>query len=319
LGNDESMPPSDRTVQRQRAATLATAALVLAVAAASSDAFHGDRLRLMPRCERQRLAENLRRFDALGIPEQQALRDLDRQLAELSERERDHYLGLMRRYRIWLDSLPARRREEIDAAPPARRLELVRSVRQEAGRRRARARGDLADWVQVSALVSEPLRRSAWDARLWLALEPPVRARILDNPNSPAQRAQFLRSIPANAALAMMREETARRLGLEPGTLRAPAGRRPVPQRPTAKAELLARHSSDLKAMRDAETQAAVDPQKLHRFEDTLPPWVRASFDLLAPDAAERRMRVLYRLVFPEPEEIPGTGEANSSAVTAVP
>jgi hypothetical protein len=42
-----------------------------------------------------------------------------------------------------------------------------------------------------------------------------------------------------------------------------------------------------------------VSPENLQRFEAALPPWARESLDPLPPDAARKRLKVLYRLVFP--------------------
>ncbi len=48
-----------------------------------------------------------------------------------------------------------------------------------------------------------------------------------------------------------------------------------------------------------------VDPENLLRFETALPSWFRPSFDPLPPDEARRRLTILYRLVYPHPQEMP--------------
>src|SRR5207249_10847844 len=48
-----------------------------------------------------------------------------------------------------------------------------------------------------------------------------------------------------------------------------------------------------------------VDPQRLGWFEEALPSWLDELIDPLPPEAARRRLTILYRLVFPPPEEMP--------------
>ncbi len=57
-------------------------------------------------------------------------------------------------------------------------------------------------------------------------------------------------------------------------------------------------------AMR-AHDNARIDPANLARFEQALPPWAWESIDFMPPDAAKRRLKVLYRLVFPNGKEMP--------------
>jgi hypothetical protein len=60
----------------------------------------------------------------------------------------------------------------------------------------------------------------------------------------------------------------------------------------------------EVQVLHDLEAQT-VDSSNLERFESSLPSWARESLDPLPPDAARRRLKVLYRLVFSPPEEIP--------------
>ncbi len=48
----------------------------------------------------------------------------------------------------------------------------------------------------------------------------------------------------------------------------------------------------------------SVDSERLARFVNELPAWVRTSLDHLPPDEARRRLTFAYRLVFPTGEEI---------------
>ncbi|MBX6316719.1 MAG: hypothetical protein IRY99_27960, partial [Isosphaeraceae bacterium] len=77
--------------------------------------------------------------------------------------------------------------------------------------------------------------------------------------------------------------------------------------RPQAKAQPKAeslRRLTEYRFLRDHEP-APVSPANLARFVAALPSWIREGLDPLPPDAARRRLQVLYRLVFPPGEEIP--------------
>ena len=83
----------------------------------------------MPPAERQRLLENLKKFDLLYTPEQQrSLREIDRRINELEPERRDSYLAALRRYHNWLGRLADNKRDELNAKPPAERLELVKRL-----------------------------------------------------------------------------------------------------------------------------------------------------------------------------------------------
>ena len=56
--------------------------------------------------QRQRLVENLQKFDLVYSADQQrALRDLDRRINELEPARQAQYLAALRRYHNWLDEL----------------------------------------------------------------------------------------------------------------------------------------------------------------------------------------------------------------------
>src|SRR5436305_8145013 len=46
-----------------------------------------------------------------------------------------------------------------------------------------------------------------------------------------------------------------------------------------------------------------VDPQRLTQFLGAMPPWIRAAFNAYPADEARRRLTLVYRLVFPYPNE----------------
>ena len=62
----------------------------------------------------------------------------------------------------------------------------------------------------------------------------------------------------------------------------------------------------ELQVLRELDEEM-VSPANLDRFEAALPPWAKDSLDALPPEAARRRLKALYRLVYPSPEEMPAT------------
>ena len=72
-----------------------------------------------------------------------------------------------------------------------------------------------------------------------------------------------------------------------------------LPARPR---EELARKLDEQQLIRDYDAQE-VAAANLDAFAADLPPWAGQSLDGLPPDAARRRLKTLYRLVFPSPEE----------------
>src|SRR5215210_8940103 len=102
----------------------------LAVAPARADEAEDlVRLRSLPRAQRLRLSENLDRFDRLDADQRQAVRQLDERLAELPPTERRRYQELMHRYHLWVQGLRPAQRQELQAAPAEKRLEMIRRFR----------------------------------------------------------------------------------------------------------------------------------------------------------------------------------------------
>src|SRR6476661_189856 len=80
------------------------------------------RLQSMPREHRLILAEKIKEFDRLDRDEQARIRDLDRRLSELPPADQANYRSVLRRYHIWLQSLPEDQKGQIDVAPAGAKL-----------------------------------------------------------------------------------------------------------------------------------------------------------------------------------------------------
>jgi hypothetical protein len=79
--------------------TLAMLAWLVPTFARASEDENWQRLRSMPPEQRQVLAENLKKFDALDRNQKAAIRELDERLAKLPVENRMNYDSVLRRYR----------------------------------------------------------------------------------------------------------------------------------------------------------------------------------------------------------------------------
>ena len=99
---------------------------MILVAATTDTTDNWSRLRAMPQHERQRLAENLKKFDLVYSPDQQrALRDLDRRINELEPARQAQYLSALRHYHNWLDSLPDAKQDALKRKATGERMEMI--------------------------------------------------------------------------------------------------------------------------------------------------------------------------------------------------
>jgi hypothetical protein len=61
----------------------------------------------------------------------------------------------------------------------------------------------------------------------------------------------------------------------------------------------------------------SVDPQRLTQFLAAMPPWIRATFNTYPADEARRRLTLVYRLVFPYPNEFNPVASTGSKTTPA--
>jgi Protein of unknown function (DUF3106) len=297
-------------------------AWLVAPGARAGEAEGLQRLRSLPRAQRVRLARNLDELDRLPPGQRRAVEQLDARLAELPPTERRRYQALMHRYHLWVQGLEPAQRQQLLAAPVAERLDLIRQLRA-AGRRAPDRRGD-AIWDRSTIFNPVSPFEAAHRIKVWLALEP-------------SQRAELARRDPSDAAKQLDRLgqergiETERPREIEELRSRLESGL-PVRDGPLSAKELqeLKRQFPllagaglrGLAATKRAQVRAAlvrrleasylrthaptpVDAAQLTRFEAALPSWMDEVLDPLPPEAARRRLTILYRLVFPAPQEMP--------------
>ncbi|HWE37861.1 MAG TPA: hypothetical protein VG406_14930 [Isosphaeraceae bacterium] len=172
---DAPAPP--RRARRAIALGVAIAAAGF-LGATSSDPEAFDRLRSLPLRQRRALDANLGRFDRLDAAERAAIREVDRRVAGLAPEERDRAFDRLRRYHLWVESLPESRRDDLLRASPAGRAEAVNSFLQEERRQRPVLVGSLA--LRSKALNPGTLTETAFQIRCWRAIDPRERNTIVE-------------------------------------------------------------------------------------------------------------------------------------------
>jgi hypothetical protein len=263
------------------------------------------RIRTMPREERLGLWEKLKEFDTLSTSEQAAIRSLDARIAQLSPADQANYLSVLNRYHQWVQGLSEQQRTELNALPPSQRMGMVTRLR--AGERTGVAGQSTPLFLQVFDFTSVSPFELANRLRVWFQLAPEKRAEI-EAIESPSEQQKQLTKLGQQ----IKHRSTGRITQVEEDALVAKLEANPqMKSWPSLLKKADATKQEKMKRRIAANYHfiehppAAVDPNNLMRFASALPSWNREQFDHLAPEEARRRLTVLYRLVFPTPEEMP--------------
>ncbi len=325
-----------------RAGVAALAMLVVAPSpAAAGEPEDLARLAAMPPERRRELAANLGAFDRLPADERAAIRKLDAELAGLPDDERSRLVEVMRRYRHWLDGLDPKRREQVEKAPVDKRAALVQQFRAEdaqAARRRFEA-----VWVRSSTTSPVSVFETAYLIQVWFAIDPDERAAFESQRGG--ERIQPLARLGQQKGLRrdlrpLLDELEALRGDVDSGVPTKALGlaRRDLdelrtllqdgdfPERPAALKKAI-RGAPNVMRLIEARflrkfDPAPVGPAELARFEASLPSILTATIDPLPPDAARRRLTILYRLAFgdgPMPDIAPARPPAASTPAPRKP
>jgi hypothetical protein len=304
-------------VNCRRAMTIGGLAVISALAtvlvAAADPQLSWSRLKAMPPAERQRLLENLKKFDLLYTPEQQrSLREIDRRINELEPERRDSYLAALRRYHNWLGRLADNKRDELNAKPPAERLELVKRLVKDNPVPRAQTPlflriTDLGDY--------SPFELAAF-FKIWQVL-PPDQQQTIENAPGPNRRGALLsrgesKKMPSEITPPDFAEpHWIRRVETDLRQLR--------PAVLTMFEKMKKNNDSRVPEIyrRLAANSYFVDnppkpvsPDRLADFLAAYPGWIQSTFMGYSPDEARRRLTIVYRLVFPYPEEMKPAAKA---------
>ncbi len=136
-----------------------------------------DRLAGMPLQTRLELSKSLERFEQLPTAEQQAIRELDRELSKLDPEERKRYLDLMRRFGAWFHRLDEETRLAFQSASSEDRFVILR---QELGPDSApESPGlDMAVWFRADTFNPVPLYDAVTLMRVWALLDDAARRQV---------------------------------------------------------------------------------------------------------------------------------------------
>ncbi|MDG3002909.1 hypothetical protein [Paludisphaera mucosa] len=316
-----------------RSIALAIGLAVVVIAGAAT--LEGNRAGFLAKsaAERDLLRETLRRFDMrLNSNEQSLVRSLDERLNALPDEERDEYLTVLRRYHNWLRQLPERVRDDLVGGPVEGRLKRIQDLAAKYPPPKEEARSSL-DFVQIGGTGAFEL---AALCKVWMALPPAERKQIDGLPvgsrkDELVKRGRELK-IPRELrpddfdearwtaeAEARIRELRSQSAGprdwvskiegkLEQSEANAPEG---VPR----VRRFLRRLAVNL-YVDEHKPGHPVEPSRLAQFFEATPTWIQSTFGSFTADEVRRRVSVVYRTLYPFPEEFRGVlpGPAPSAA-----
>jgi hypothetical protein len=308
---------------------VAVSALAVVLIAAGADLeANWTRIRALSMEQRTKLLENLRRFDLELTPEKrQAVRDLDRRIAELNPAKQFEYLAVLRRYHNWFNRLPENLQNDVLSKPPGERMALIRKL----VAAHPVPTADTPQFLRVAELGEYSPFELASLYKIWQEASSAERDKIARLDPRPRREALFRLGdqlkIPREIIPPRFPEE--RLVGaIEKNWRRT---------RPLLLPEELFKKKTDEASQKKFEGRAreilrrqsinlfltktevrSVDPARLAQFVQGLPPWVQSTLDPYPPDEARRRLAFAYRLVFPYPEELKGGGP-RAAAVPQVP
>ncbi len=288
------------------------------------------RLRSFSPQQRNQVSETLRRFDLQVSTEQQkAIRDLDQQIQKLPVEERAHFLAVLRRYHNWLDSLPETVKDSLLAKPSSERMAQVKTLI---------AKYPLPPektpyWMQFANVAGGSPFELAAVFKIWQELTPQQR-REIEKLATPAQRRDKLfeygrdLKIPREIRPADFRAEdwipkVAAKINeireTDPELKAAFDKAESKPEaKPRARLAMLSRRLAINLYFLEQPPPHPVTAERLTQFFTALPPWVRTTFDSYPPDEARRRLTLVYRLVFPYPDEfLPARAPASTTTGTS--
>lgn len=304
--------PSWRTFSRHQSSSSAArsalrralflVSLLAPIATRAGETENWERIRSMPREQRVLLSEKLRDFDRLGHGEKAAVESLDAKIAAEETSAQANYRTVLRRYHLWVQSLPEEKRNRLQSTPPDQRMALVAKLRAE-----ERASGGKRSNPLFLQLIGPSPFLIAQRLKLWAELsdeekqqvrsatDGPARLKILADLGRKKRIKALVRLTPSEEeSLSKAMDTDARLKDLASLSLKRVEGKKAAQMR----AHLAENYQFIVSPPKP------VDPKNLLLFESDMPPGYRALFDPFPPEEAKRRLTILYRLVYPHPAEI---------------
>ena len=271
-----------------------------------------ERLKALPLSERKKLLDNLNRFDKLPRADQQRVLDLDRLVSQLDQKT--DYLGVLRRYHNWFESLPEAKRQQLRSAPPENRMNLVSRFMDE--QKRASAGMSPQTLLKLLDLGSFSPVETAMIYKTWRKLGPAGRSKL-----EKAPLAQFRGQIIRQEMKSDVDEKHFIPPGYSEATWIAKIKQKPrlfpveIPAKKEAVREEFIRRLALNLYFLDHPPKSVTD-DNLALFLAELPESVRSTFDLFPPGEAKRRLTISYRLIYPT-SEIPAPSKTSPTGTAA--
>ena len=275
----------------------------------------------MPREQRLLLSAKLKEFDALSPAEQAEVREFDRTLAAEPESEREGYYAVLRRYHLWVRSLPESQRERLNATPPEKRMAMVAKLRAEEQQETPRdSLIQLADFGSVSPF--DLARR----IKIWMSLNEAQKSAVSKLPEG--ERRPRLQELGKELKIGPIgRPSVKESTEIYERAIQMPRyawfksleSKKQDPKKTEIRKQAELKHRLVDHHYFVEHPSGKVRPDNLLLFDRALPRWVRDGFDSLPPEEARRRLTILYRLVFPEGTEIKPSGSAKGAAAKSAP
>ena len=325
------------------AATLTALALGFVATARGDEAENRARLEAMPREQRLLLSKTLDEYDALPAPDRAAVRDLDAAIARLDPAVQPRYRTLLRRYHVWINGLDDAQRAQLAKAPSLEvKLALVTKWRKAERESDTRSRRNMIFGVQPGELGILPPWEMANALRTWFKLDEKDRAEVEKHEKmrdrlttlwsyGPRRKA-FPRQFPLKSEetlVTQLREDeliqsafknwiAKREKKSETETARAEGGKKAEPPK-VGNPLIDPLHHLAESLYFSQHPPEPVTPDRLGQFDAQIPPWLRSMLDPLPPEDARRRLAILYRQIYPAPEEIPPPPRPDPAAAKAKP
>ena len=292
-----------------------SAAVTVVAAAAVDPEQNWVRLRALSGERRAKLVGNLKNFDLLySRQKQDSLRELDRRIHALSPDQRDHYLAVLRRYHNWLNQLPENKQDELNEQPPAERMAAVKKLVTDYPMPKSTT-PRIVQMVDVGEY--SPFELASLYV-VWQSMTPQKRAQVERLPST-LKRHQTMHEL--GEAQDIPREikppdfDDQRWIRQYEDMIRT---KRPTLQlnelrkkQEVVRTEIMRRGAINHYFLEFPRT--AVTTERLGDFLAAFPSWLRTAFDHYPPDEAQRRLTIVYRLVFPAPEEMPAPRQATAA------
>jgi hypothetical protein len=286
-------------------------ALALFLAAAAFDfEQNAARLRGLPAERRAKLVENLKKFDLLYSRRQQdSLRELDRRINALPNESRTHYLAVLARYHNWLNQLPENKQDELTNLPTSERMAAVKKLAAEYPLNNV----STARFLRMVDVGEYSPFELASLFKIWQELGPEKRREIERFPAVPRRheamhKAAEGKDIPREIRPADYDDDAAAKRFEEfanpnrPALLLNELRKKKDALHSEIQREVLRRQAMNYYFLNHP--PKSVTPERLSEFLAAFPPWLQSAFDTHSPEEAQRRLTVVYRLVFPSPLEI---------------